>query len=820
MPVKTFKPEAPPPASARPAIGLRDASPAKLQDLNRRHGWSLNAAELAAICRHFRSVGREPSRAEMETIAQTWSEHCKHKTFTGEIRYREGGRTLRFGNLLRETVMEATRRLKKPWCLSVFKDNAGVVAYDQRWALAFKVETHNHPCALEPYGGASTGVGGVIRDILGVGLGAKPVLGTDVFCLCPPDGADPVEGPAPRLMLERVVAGVRDYGNRMGIPTSGGAIWFDEAFRFNPLVFCGSVGLLPRWAVRKEVRPGDVIVAVGGRTGKDGLHGATFSSSGLHGDSPSSAVQIGHAIMEKRMLDVLLKARDAKLLRSVTDCGAGGFSSAIGELGAGCGARVKLDEAKLKVQGLEPWEIWLSESQERMILACPPKNLKALLDLFDAEDVEYSLLGEFTADRRLKVEFRGETVIDLPMSFLHEGLPKRTLEAQWNPPPKVSASRIKSGSGSCSDALYALLSHWNVCSRAWVIRQYDHEVQGGAVIKALQGTAHDGPGDACVHWPHAATGEVDGFSAVAIAHGLNPNYGRLDPYAMALCCADEALRNLVSVGADVSRASFLDNFCWGNPEDPRTLGSLVRAALGCRDAALGYQVPFISGKDSLYNEYRDARGNKHSIPGTLLISAVAPVDDFRKALTLDFKAPGNAIYLVGWTAEEMGGSLYSQWRGDPLAGAVPLPYPKRARACLRLLSAAIAKGLVSACHDLSEGGLGVAAAEMAFSGEIGALLELDEVCRPKGLHSNEAVLFSESPSRFLVEVACEKEKEFLKAMKGAILARVGSTLANPVLRIKGTDGSALLEEPLAKLKEAWIRTLPLAMLERRNGAHS
>ncbi|MBI4385960.1 MAG: phosphoribosylformylglycinamidine synthase subunit PurL [Elusimicrobia bacterium] len=791
------------------------ATARQLAEMNRSHGWSLNVRELQAIQSYFKSANREPTRAELETFAQTWSEHCKHKTLTGPIRYTEGGKTRRFSNLLRETIMEATLRLKKPWCLSVFQDNAGIVRFDADWALAFKVETHNHPCALEPYGGSATGVGGVVRDVLGAGLGARPILNTDVFCLASPQHAQELPDGVlhPKRTLAEVVSGVRDYGNRMGIPTASGAIWFDDGFLRNPLVFCGTVGILPIQAVRKEVKPGDLIVAAGGRTGRDGIHGATFSSTGLEPSSPTGAVQIADPIVEKRLLDALLTARDQKLYRSITDCGAGGFSSAIGELGEACGARVRLEAACLKASDILPWEIWLSESQERMVLAVPPKHLSALEKIFAVEGVEHRVLGEFTQTGRLQVFFGKEALVDIEMEMLHHGLPKDEKAATWTAPKPSNGRkpRVADDSGKMiREAFHALLSHLNVCSRAWVIRQYDHEVQGGAVIKPLQGAQHDGPGDACVLWPHAATGKMQSFRGLAVAQGINPSYGRLDPYAMALACADEALRNLACVGADISQAAFLDNFCWGNPDDPEVLGGLVRAAIGCRDAALGFEVPFISGKDSLYNEYGHGQSRAVSIPGTLLISAIAPVTDIRKAMTMDFKSPGNAIYLVGKTSREFGGTLYAEWAGiqDGCPPLVDIPLSRRT---LLALNHATFQGLIASCHDLSDGGLGVALAEMAFSGEIGAAVDLDEVSRARDMEEESAILFSESPSRFLVEVLPEKEKAFLRAVKNVPIARIGATIANPILRLSGMSGSVFFEEPLSRLKDSWTRPLAAAM---------
>ncbi len=799
------------PAAADATVAVLGMSAKDLLAFGAARRLSLSALEWDAIQARFKALKREPTLAELETIAQTWSEHCKHKTFTSPIRYAEGRKVRRIKNLFQETIVAATTAAKKPWCLSVFADNAGVVAFGKKWALAFKAETHNHPSALDPYGGAETGVGGVIRDVLGCGLGAKPVLDTDAFCFGRPDYDGPLPEGAhhPSRTMRGVVAGVRDYGNRMGIPTAGGAIWFDDDYRLNPLVFCGTVGLMPQWAVKKEVKPGDLIVAVGGRTGRDGLHGATFSSAVLDADAPASAVQIGHAIAEKRVLDALLRARDRRLYRSVTDCGAGGFSSAVGELGAKCGARVRLEAAPLKVSDLDSWEIWLSESQERMVLAVPPKDLKALEAVFAAEGCETAVIGEFTRDGRLTVTHHDSVVVDLDMKFLHHGLPREERSAVWSAPAAAKASG--GAAKKPAEILREAVADLNVCSREWVIRQYDHEVQGGTVIKPLQGVRHDGPGDACVIWPHAATGDMSDHAGFSVAHGLNPDYGRLDPYRMAMLCVDEALRNLTCVGADPARAALLDNFCWASPEDPKQLGALVRAAEGCRDAAKGFGAPFISGKDSFFNQSQDEKGRPLPIPGTLLISALAPVPDARRAVTMDFKGPGNALFLIGRTNDELGGSLCHKILGRS-GGEVPKVNPACALSGLRSLHAAINKGLVLSAHDLSEGGLAVAAAEMGFSGEFGCVLDLDALARDPRIYSNETLLFSESASRILVEVAPENESAFLrhfgKGAKAAPVRRVGQTTANPILKVLGLAGLPALEEPLRELKDAWQKTLP------------
>lgn len=805
-------PGAPAPEVGSPLARFNSLPLKELRALSLGARWSFNDQELAAVQGYFKAAGRQPTRGEIETLAQTWSEHCKHKTFTGPIRYTEGKKTRLIKSLFEETIVKATQSTMKPWCLSVFKDNAGIVSFGKngRWALAYKVETHNHPCAVEPYGGAETGVGGVVRDVLGAGLGAKPVLNTDVFCFAPPDYSGPLPEQTlhPKRIFRSVVSGVRDYGNRMGIPTAGGAIYFDDDYRLNPLVFVGTVGVLPAWAVKKEVKAGDLIVAVGGRTGRDGLHGATFSSANLE-DAPASAVQIGHALNEKRVLDALLAARDRKLYRSVTDCGAGGFSSAIGEMAACCGARVRLEQAGLKASDLAPWEIWVSESQERMVLAVPPRSIKELKEIFAVEGCELWVLGEFSNTRRLQVTYQNETVVDLDLKFLHHGLPKVERSAVWFEAP-ARAAKPGAAKKKPAEILRQALAHLNVCSREWVVRQYDHEVQGGTVIKPLQGLRHDGPGDACVIWPHAATGDMADFSGFAVSHGINPSYGKTDPYRMSLACADEALRNLLCVGADITRAAFLDNFCWGSPEDPVQLGALVRSALGCHDAACGFGVPFISGKDSLYNQSRDGSGRELAIPGTLLISALAPVADVRQALTMDIKGPGNPLYLIGWTSEELGGSLYHQICGMT-GGSVPEVEVRSALESFRAVQAAIAKGLVLSAHDLSEGGLAVAASEMAFSGEFGARIDLGELARNSQIYSNDVLLFSESPSRVLLEVKPENEAALLKCLKGTAAKCIGTTLANPILKVVGLDGIVVFEEPLMALKSAWQQTLPKAL---------
>ncbi|PIU17659.1 MAG: phosphoribosylformylglycinamidine synthase subunit PurL [Elusimicrobia bacterium CG08_land_8_20_14_0_20_59_10] len=778
----------------------------ELAELDAACGWSLNIPELKEVQRYFKKAGRQPARGELETIAQTWSEHCKHKTFSGPVSFLNGKKTRKYRNLFKETIVKATRTLNKKWCLSVFTDNAGIVEFGSggKWGLAFKAETHNHPCAVEPYGGAETGVGGVIRDILGVGLGAKPVLNTDNFCFGRLDDKRelPRNSHPPERIMRGVVEGVRDYGNRIGIPTASGGIYFDDGYLLNPLVYVGCAGLIPTDKIEKKVHPGDRIVSIGGRTGRDGIHGATFSSANIDEETSASAVQIGHAVNEKKALDALMRARDQGLYNAVTDCGAGGFSSAIGELGSKTGARVRLERALLKDTRIEPWEIWVSESQERMILSVPKAKLKRLEAVLKSESCEYCVLGEFPGDGRLVVTHGKEKVVDLPMSFLHGGVPN------FEKPAVRRKVRISSGPPAAHAGygliLKELLAHPNVCSRHSVITQYDHEVQGGTAIKPLQGRYGDGPGDATVICPRAATLDQDDYAGFAVTHGFGPGVGKIDPYQMALHSVDEAVRNLLCVGAEVSRTAILDNFCAASPRDPEVMGDLVLAAEGCHDAAMAYGAPFISGKDSFYNQAKDADGREYPIPISLLISATAPVPDVRKALTMNFKEPGNALYLAGLSRRGMGGSVYN----DMSFSGNNLVSPLDMKAAVKLYAAllkAMRAGCVAAAHDVSQGGLGVTLAEMAFAGGFGARLDLAGAAAEKGLTRLE-LLFGESPARLVLEVIKEKETEFLRLVKGLPVTEIGYVSEDPVLDA-AFGPERLFCEDINALKDRWKREL-------------
>ncbi len=798
-------------------VAIRGMDDDRLMRLSREGQLYLNLTEMQTIRQHFVDLGRDPTDVELETVAQTWSEHCSHKTLAGRIHYRDGRHDIYFQNMLKETIFAATVEIRRrlgdaDWCVSVFKDNAGIVKFDETDNVCMKVETHNHPSALEPYGGANTGIGGVIRDPLGTGLGAKPICNTNVFCFAPPDTPHDSLPPGtlhPKLVMRGVVSGVRDYGNRMGIPTVNGAIYFDERYLGNPLVYCGNVAIIPVDKCDKHARPGDYIVAVGGRTGRDGIHGATFSSAELTHESETisgGSVQIGNAITEKMVADIILQARDRGLYSSITDCGAGGFSSAVGEMGEDIGAEVWLEKAPLKYSGLSYTEIWISEAQERMVLAVPPSSWAEFETLCRSEGVEAAILGEFKPTERLVLKYHGQQVADLAMSFLHDGRPPIVREAVFT--PKTEEPLHASAQTNCHDAtLMSILGSLNVCSKEWVIRQYDHEVQAGSVVKPLVGICNDGPSDAAVVRP-----KMDSKRGLAIACGMNPRFGDLDPYWMAASAIDEAVRNCIAVGADPRRIAILDNFCWGNTDRPETLGTLVRAALACKETAIAFGTPFISGKDSLNNEFSfvDANGQKQTvaIPSSLLISALGQLDDVEQAVTMDLKEAGNVLLLIGTTANELGGSHFALVNGLA-GGVVPRVDLELAPRIFTAVHDAIRSGLVRSCHDLSEGGLAAAVSEMAFAGGLGLSLDLQSLAKSSGLNEDAVLLFSESNSRFVLEVAATAQAavESLCHSANVPVVTLGEITTSSRIQIRGTAGELVIDAVLDELKQSWKRPL-------------
>ena len=758
-------------------IDLRDLSDDELLKVSRERRLSMDLAEMQALQNYYQKENRAASDIELEMLAQTWSEHCVHKTFKAHITTQDGQE---INGLLKSYIAAATHQLNKPWVRSAFVDNAGIIEFDDEFDLAFKVETHNHPSALEPFGGANTGVGGVIRDVLAVG--AKPIANTDVLCFGPLDTGllDNERVPEgvlhPKRVYNGVIKGIEDYGNKMGIPTVNGAIVFHKGYTSNPLVYCGCLGILPaskQNAKPLKATPGDVIITLGGRTGRDGLRGATFSSLEMDTsttDIASSSVQIGNPITEKQVQEVILKARAQNLYTAMTDCGAGGFSSAVGEMAQGLGAKVQLENIKTKYAGLHPWELWLSEAQERMVLAVSKENLVRLEEICKGQDVELTMLGEFTNTGRLELLYQDKRVGELDLEFLHEGIPRKKLKATVSKVESKDLDEIDTND-TYTDILMRLLSHPNIRSKESVIRLYDHEIKGGTAIKPLVGAANHGPSDAAVIVPNLTKQK-----AIAISNGICPQYGERDPYSMAFAAIDEAIRNAVAVGADPDHIAILDNFCWGNPTLADRLGSLLETSRGCHDAALLYEAPFVSGKDSLYNEYTDEQGQKHAIPGTLLISAVGIVPDVRKTVTMDFKKAGNLIFVLGETKEELGASHYAL-EYYLSGGIVPQP-TKEPLKHFRKLHQAIQQGWIQACHDCSEGGLAVAMAEMSIAGRLGASLRLwnhnlSKNALAKDNVSITAMLFAETLSRFVLEVKVEDKETVIQHFANDWLTEVG-----------------------------------------------
>ena len=792
---------------------------------------ALNLKEMHAIRRYFErpeviearkkvGLGHKITDVELEVLAQTWSEHCKHKIFNAKITYEdERGQVDTIDSLFSTYIRSATRKIReskgqKDFCLSVFEDNAGVISLNEKSGLAFKVETHNSPSALDPYGGALTGIVGVNRDPFGTGLGAKLVFNTDVFCFGPPDYKKELPKGLlhPKRIFEGVREGVEHGGNQSGIPTVNGSIVFDERYVGKPLVFCGTGGVIPREicnakGYEKRARPGDAIMMCGGRIGKDGIHGATFSSEELHEGSPATAVQIGDPITQKKMTDFLLRARDLCLYNSITDNGAGGLSSSVGEMAQEAGGfELHLDRAPLKYAGLQPWEIMLSEAQERMTVAVPQEKLREFLELSEKMGVESTVLGKFTDSGMFHCLYDGKTIAYMDLDFVHHGVPQLELVAKWSPPTNLEPDF--SEPEDLGHELKALLGRYNVCSKEYVVRQYDHEVQGGSVIKPLTGEHSDGPSDAAV-----LRIDLDSLEGLVVSHGICPKYSDIDTYNMACCAVDEAVRNAISVGADLEHMAGLDNFCWCDPvQSEKTpdghykLAQLVRANQGLYDITVQYGVPCISGKDSMKND-AVLGGVKISIPPTLLFSVVGKIDDVRKVITMDAKRVGDLVYVLGTTYPELGASEYCLMKGF-VGNSAPKVRIGDARPRYVALSHAIRRGLVASCHDCSDGGLGVALAETAFSGELGMEVRMDLVPREDVVRLD-TLLFSESQSRFVLTVRPEHKEEFEAVMMEARsndFACIGEVIAEKTLKCLW-NGEIILSEPLGELKESWKRPL-------------
>nr|MBC8518327.1 phosphoribosylformylglycinamidine synthase [Euryarchaeota archaeon] len=797
---------------------------------------ALNLEEMQTIQAHYRDpvvrATREkeglpptaPTDVELECLAQTWSEHCKHKIFAANIHHvdTETGEDSHIDSLFKTHIMKPTFDIaeKVDWLLSLFHDNSGVIEWNPEWSLCIKAETHNSPSALDPFGGAMTGIVGVNRDILGTGLGARPIANTDVFCFGPPDyEGDIPEGLFhPSRVFRGVHAGLRSGGNESGIPTVNGAIVFEERYLGKPLVYCGTVGIMPRRLADgreshdKTPSPGDIIYMVGGRVGSDGIHGATFSSLELTEESPSSAVQIGDPITQKKMVDMLLKARDDDLLQVTTDNGAGGLSSSIGEMAELTGgAKVDLSQVPLKQVGLSSWEILVSESQERMTVGVRPKDCQEFEKLASLHEVEATAVGTFTDSGDFHILHGEQSVALLPIEFLHDGVPQLQLESEWIPPVNEEPSYPQTNASDMGGILSRLLARPNIASKEWWVRSYDHEVIAQTVIKPFCGVNHDAPGDAAVIAP--IHGETQG---AVISCGIIPRYSDIDTYAMVAGCIDEAVRNAVCVGVDLDRMAGLDNFCWPDsvesektPDGRYKLAQLVRANRALDDVCRAYQLPCISGKDSMKNDVI-INAEKISVPPTLLFTLLGNHEDIRKAVSSDFKNSGDIIYLLGQTHQELGASeLVTMFRdecGGGIGGKVPAIDTTRNLALYRDLTAAMRQQLVVSAHDCSDGGFAVALAEACFGADSGCNVDISEIFSDNNSLDKWGALFGESLGRILVSVKDEHSSEFEAAMESNACFRLGEVVSGDEITIS-KSGETILQASMSALKQSWQATL-------------
>ncbi len=802
---------------------------------------SLSVNEMKTIRDHFAGadylderralgLGPVPTDAELEALAQTWSEHCKHKIFNATIRYREPGKpeeTIR--SLFKTYIQSATEEIggDKDFLVSVFHDNAGVVRFNDQWNLVYKVETHNSPSALDPYGGAITGIVGVNRDPFGTGRGAVLLTNVWGYCLGSPsyDKTIPEGLLHPRRIRDGVHLGVIDGGNQSGIPYARGFEWFDERYVGKPLVYCGTLGLMPHEvcgapAHVKVMEPGHLIAMVGGRVGKDGIHGATFSSEELRKESPVQAVQIGDAFTQKKMTDFLLEARDLGLYTAITDNGAGGLSSSIGEMAqmtGGC--EIDIKKAPCKYAGLQPWEILLSEAQERMTAAIPPGKKEAFLELARRRDVEATILGTFTDSGRFHVRYGDRTAAYIDMDFFHDGCPVLDLEAEWAP-PEWAEPAARAVTDDHDGELLGLLGRLNVCSKEFKSRQYDHEVKGLSVVKPFVGLCRDIPSDATVMRVDAHRDD-----GVVLAEGINPRFSDIDTYWMTASVIDLAVRRIVAAGGDPAAIAGLDNFCWPDPvvsdktpDGKYKLAQLVRANKALSEFTRAYGVPCISGKDSMKND--SVRGGvKISIPPTLLFSAVGRIDDVSAALTPDAKCAGDVVYVLGVTRDELGGSEYLAMKGEAERGKpwlgrkVPQVNAAETLPLYDALHRAARERVLRSAHTPSLGGLAAAFAMMAMGGELGLRIELDRI--PVDFDRDDrALLFSESNGRFVVTVAPDQTGRFEEIMAGCVFGRVGTVTDKADLVLRAFEGQHLVRLDIETMKRAWKSPLSSAEADR------
>ncbi len=837
-------------------IPLTNMSDDELIAFSRENTLALSLFEMQTIKNHYlkeetissrtkNNLPKDPTDAEIEVLAQTWSEHCKHKIFAAKIHYKdnEKGTEETISSIYKTYIQAPTAQIReqmgaKDYCKSVFKDNAGVIAFNEEHDVCIKVETHNSPSALDPYGGALTGIVGVNRDPMGTGMGAELICNTDVFCFANPEYAEklPPRLLHPRRVLEGVREGVEDGGNKSGVPTVNGSVVFHERFLGKPLVYCGTVGLMPKTlhgkaGHEKQAQVGDYIVMLGGKIGKDGIHGATFSSEELHQESPATAVQIGDPITQRIMYDFIIKARNLGLYNAITDNGAGGLSSSVGEMAEDTnGCILDLAKAPLKYDGLHPWEILLSEAQERMTIAVPPKNLDKLLELARHYGVEANALGTFTDSGYFDIRYNDKNVAWLEMEFMHKGLPQMELEAVWEKKkcPHIHANRpelkvkemdkssnpheahkkiINTPNEKQEELLYTMLGRLNICSKEYMIRQYDHEVQGGSVVKPLVGVEKDAPSDAAVLRPVLTSNK-----GIVLSNGICPKFSDHDAYRMTANAIDEAVRNAVAVGANPDYLAGCDNYCWcdpveseRNPDGKFKLAQLVQSGKALKDYCLDYKVPCVSGKDSMKNDYIGG-GEKISIPPTLLFSVIGVIEDVNKAITSDFKQENELIYILGDTMRELAGSEIAD-QVNYVYTRVPEVNSTTAKARYKSLYNAIQDELITSCHDLSDGGLLVALAEMAIGGRIGATVDANLIPASEEMTLTEK-LYSESASRLIVTVKANDKEKFEKYFSGQILANIGTVDNSKTLKIHDNN-KEVFQADVEKLAEAFKGRLTL-----------
>ncbi|MGP8104482.1 MAG: AIR synthase-related protein [Desulfobaccales bacterium] len=809
-----------------PEVAVFDlASLETLRELSRRRYLALRDADLPIIRDYFRrpevqarraAVGLgPPTDVELEYLAQARSDHCNHNTFRGLFHYRDpaSGEHLVEDNLFKTYIEAPTREIawKKSWVVSVLWDNAGVGQLDDEFSYVIKGETHNSPSNLEAYGGALTGIVGVYRDPMGTGKGARLIGGIYGFCVGPRDYPGPLRPRLhPRRLLDGVIAGVKDGGNKSGVPTLNGALYFDESYLGKCLVFVGAVGLLPKQingepAAKKAAQPGDLIFTCGGRVGKDGIHGVTASSEVASPGTPAGHVQIGDPYTQKNMQDFLQEARDQGLITFITDCGGGGLSSAVGEsamMAGGC--EVDLSRVPLKYEGLDPWEIWISESQERMVVAVGPENESRFTELARKHAVEASVIGAYTDRGVLEVRHQGRVCAYMDLSLLDEEFPPWEFDCEWQPPADRLSEPVLGDPGDHRGLLLAMLARPNICAREWIIRQYDHEVQGGSVLKPLVGQSIQVPGDAALIRPRPQSQR-----GLAVSLALNPAYSQIDTYHMAAATIDEALRRLLAVGGVLEHIGGVDNFCWPNveyhPQDNHDgkykAAQLVRACWAMRDLCLAYGIPLLSGKDSMYVDglVPGPFGETHRVSGlpTLFFTAVSVLPEIRRALTLEWKRPGDLIYLLGRTRPELGGSEFYELMGY-VGLSVPETRPVEFLAYYHLLEQAGREELLASCHGVYRGGLLVHLALASMAAGLGVQVDLGGVA-PEA--PDFAAAYAESTGRFLVSLEPARRSRFEELFKGQPVYLLGEVVQEPLLKVD--RGARLLEVSLEDLGAAW-----------------